>query len=207
MKKILFVLLLSVFAVAEVECQNGPKLMLKQRYTMSYFKESYIVGMEACRDGGFNLYVNAEPMFIDHSDEMGIVVEDNDRKKFLSYLRQARAKYATWSKVARDHKVLSYSKEIPVNYTAYVYYRYNGYYYFQRGNAMQTWFTVDSKGKTYLKMSTRKLVADGKKNGGRFNMTFCTLGEIDKLISIIANSEEEFEKNQTEEMRRDALFQ
>lgn len=187
--------------------QNGPKLMLKQHYKMSFFKKSYIVGMEAKPGGTYDLYVNAEPMFVDHSDEMGIVVEHSDIPKFLSYLRTVRNKYASWIKVAHGNKVRSYSKEIPCQYTAHVYYRHQGYYYFQKGNAMQAWFTVDKNGNTYLKMSTRNFIADKVRNGGRFNMTFVSIGEIDELIRLIANSEKEYHAHQTEEMRLDALFQ
>jgi hypothetical protein len=38
-------------------------------------------------------------------------------------------------------------------------------------------------------------------------MTFVSIGEIDELIRLIANSEKEYHAHQTEEMRLDALFQ
>ena len=93
--------------------QNGPKLLLKQHYKMSYFKKDYIVGIEAKGEGKYDLYINAEPLFVDHSDEMGIIVEHADIPAFLSYLRSVRNKYVNWIKVAHSNKVRSYSKEIP----------------------------------------------------------------------------------------------
>lgn len=204
---ICFAFMFFVLSHIGANAQNGPKLLLKQHYKMSYFKKDYIVGIEAKGEGKYDLYINAEPLFVDHSDEMGIIVEHADIPAFLSYLRSVRNKYVNWIKVAHSNKVRSYSKEIPSQYTAHVYYRYQGYYFFQRGNQMQAWFTVDKNGNTYLKMSTRNYIADKVRNGGRFNMTFVSVGEIDELIRLVANSEKSYQAHQTEEMRLDALFQ
>lgn len=200
------IILLLFVALMGTEAQNGPHIKLKWSYRMSEFGKTYLVGGEDL-GGPFNLYICAETMFPGMSDEIGILVEYKDLNRFKRYLRQVRAKYAQWTRIASQHAVKNYYKDLAFNYTGTCFYRHNSTYYKVTNNKLDAWFSVDPKGKSQLKITTEKYIADGRRSGGRFKMVFSSLGEIDALIKIVNESGARIEEKREKTNGLDALFQ
>ncbi len=205
---ILFLFLCVTYAIGQ---NTGPKVKLKWSYKMSAFGKSYLVGAED-NGGAYNLYICGEPMFVDMSDEIGILVEYKDIAKFTNFLRNVRNKYSQWNRVAKEHDVKNFYKELAFKYTGCAFYRSKGQYYKVTNVQLDTWFYVDINGHTKIKMTTTKYVADGRRSGGRFKMVFSSIGEIDNLIKIVSQSGGKLEEKRKQQAAEssdpiDALFQ
>ncbi|MBO7337067.1 MAG: hypothetical protein ILP23_04720 [Paludibacteraceae bacterium] len=186
-------------------------MKLKWSYKMAAFGKSYLVGAE---DNGsdYNLYICGEPMFVDMSDEIGILVEHKDISKFNTYLKNVRNKFAQWNKIAKEHNVKNFYKDLAFKYTGCAFYRNKGQYYKVTNIQLDTWFYVDINGSTKIKITTTKYVADGRRSGGRFKIVFSSLAEIDNLIKIVSQSGGKLEEKRRQQSSEsndpiDALFQ